>query len=82
MHDTIQMKSNYTWINYNHDNIAIKRHIMIYNFLWILILVPNLLAFIWQKEKDGFFRLSFVNLQRAKDGTHKFDAKYRYALVV
>ena len=24
------------------------------------------------------FRLSFVNLQRAKDGTHMFDAKYRY----
>ena len=28
-----------------------------------------------------FFRLSFVNLQRAKDGTHMFDAKYRYVFV-
>ena len=24
---------------------------------------------------------SFVNLQRAKDGTHMFDAKYRYVFV-
>ena len=36
LHDTIQMKSNYTWINYNHDNIAIRSHIMIYNFVWNL----------------------------------------------
>ena len=28
------------------------------------------------------FRLSFVNLQHAKDGTHVFDAKYRYVFVV
>ena len=27
------------------------------------------------------FRLSFVNLQRAKDGTHVFCAKYRYVFV-
>ena len=33
-------------------------------------------------EKRLFFRLSFVNLQRAKDGTHMFDAKYRYVFVV
>ena len=33
-------------------------------------------------EKRLVFRLSFVNLQRAKDGTHMFDAKYRYVLVV
>ena len=32
-------------------------------------------------EKRLFFRLSFVNLQRAKDGTHMFDAKYRYVFV-
>ena len=31
LHDKIQMKSNYTWINYNHDNIAIRSHIMINN---------------------------------------------------
>ena len=29
-------------------------------------------------EKRLFFRQSFVNLQRAKDCTHVFDAKYRY----
>ena len=33
-------------------------------------------------DKHLFFRLWFVNLQRAKDGTHMFDAKYRYVFVV
>ena len=33
-------------------------------------------------EKRSVFRLSFVNPQRAKDGTHMFDAKYRYVFVV
>ena len=33
-------------------------------------------------EKRLVFRLSFVNLQRAKDGTHMFDARYRYVFVV
>ena len=33
-------------------------------------------------EKRLVFRLSFVNLKRAKDGTHMFDAKYRYVFVV
>ena len=46
-----------------------------YNPNEIKFLLPNLVAF-------GFFRLSFVNLQRAKDGTHKFDVKYRYMSVV
>ena len=35
-----------------------------------------------KEEKRLVFRLSFVNLQRAKDGTHMFDAKYRYVFVV
>ena len=33
-------------------------------------------------EKRLVFRLSFVNQLRAKDGTHMFDAKYRYVFVV
>ena len=33
-------------------------------------------------EKRSVFRLSFVNLQRAKDGSHMFDVKYRYVFVV
>ena len=33
-------------------------------------------------EKRLVFRLPFVNLQRAKDGTHMFDANYRYVIVV
>ena len=31
MHDTIKMNSSHTGINYNHNNIAIINHIMIYN---------------------------------------------------
>ena len=31
LHDTIQMKSDHTWINYNRENIAIRSHIMIYD---------------------------------------------------
>ena len=33
-------------------------------------------------QKHLVFELSFVNLQRAKDGTDMFDAKYRYVFVV
>ena len=33
-------------------------------------------------EKRLVFRQSFINLQRAKDGTHGFDAKYRYVFDV
>ena len=33
-------------------------------------------------EKRLFFRLSLFHLQRAKDGTHLFDAKYIYVFVV
>ena len=33
-------------------------------------------------EKRRIFQLSFPNLQRAKDVTLMFDAKYRYVFVV
>ena len=33
-------------------------------------------------ETHLVFRLSFVDLQRAKDGAHMFDAKYKYVFVV
>ena len=70
------MSSNIVWsistARYNPNEIK-----------WNLILVPNLVAFISQKEKNvWFFLLSFVNPQRAKDGTHMFDAKYWYVFVV
>ena len=58
LHDAIKMESNYTWINYNYDNIATRSHIMIYNFVWNFILVPNLVAFISQKEKSVWFFVS------------------------
>ena len=34
-------------------------------------------------EKNVWFSdYFFVNMQRAKDGTHVFDAKYKYVFVV
>ena len=39
-------------------------------------------VYLTKVEKRLVFRLSFVNLQRAKDGTHMFDAQYRYVFVV
>ena len=33
-------------------------------------------------QKRLFFQRSSVNLQRAKDGTHMSDAKYRYVFIV
>ena len=33
-------------------------------------------------EKRLVFRLSFVNLQRAKDGIHVLDAQYKYVFAV
>ena len=50
-----------------------------YNPNEITFLVPNVAAFVSQNEKNVWI---FVNLQRAKDGTHVFDAKYRYVFVV
>ena len=35
-----------------------------------------------KEEKRLFFRLSFVNLQRAKNGTHMFGVKYTYVSFV
>ena len=81
LHDTIQMKSNYTWIICDYDNIALRSHIMIYNCVWNLTFgTKSSSIYLAKGEKRLGFRLSFVNLQRAKAGTHTFDAKYRYAL--
>ena len=55
---------------------------MIYNFVWNLIFGAKFCSiYIVKGEKRLVFRLSFVNLQRAKDGTHMFDAKYRYVFI-
>ena len=83
LHDINQIKSNYTWINYNHDDIAIWCHIMIYDNAYNLIFATKFgNIYLAKGEKCSFFRLSFVNLQRVKDGTHVFDAKYRYMFAV
>ena len=55
---------------------------MIYNFVWNLIFGTKFSSIYLAKgEKHLVFRLAFVNLQRVKDGTHLFDAKYRYVIV-
>ena len=83
LHGTIQMKSNHKWINYKHDNIAIRSHIMIHNSVQNLFFATKFSSiYLTKGERCLFFRLSFVNLQRAKDGTIVFDAKYRYVFVV
>ena len=77
------MKSNHTGINYNHNNIAIRSHIMIYDSVYNLILATKFSSIYLAKgQKRLVFQLSFLNLQRAKDETHMFDAKYRYVFVV
>ena len=53
--DTMQIISHYTWINYNHDNKATISHIVVYDSVYDLILVPNLVAFISQKEEKHLF---------------------------
>ena len=79
----IKIKSNHTGMNYNHNNIAIRRPIMIYDSVQNLIFATKFSSIYLAKwQKHLVFQLSFVNLQRAKDGTHMFDAKYRYVFVV
>ena len=56
---------------------------MIYNSVWNLFFATKFSSsYLTKGEKRLVFRLSFVNLQRAKDGTHMFNAKYRYVFVV
>ena len=56
---------------------------MAYNYVWNLIFATKFSSIYLAKgEKCLGFRLPFVNLQRAEDGTHMFDAKYRYVFVV
>ena len=83
LYDAIKMKLNHTGINYNHNNIAIRSHIIIYNSVENLIFATKFSrSYLAKGQKRLVFQLSFVNLQRAKDGTHMFDAKYRYVFVV
>ena len=53
MHDTIQMKSNDTWINYNHDNIVIRSHTVIYDSAYIF--ATKFSSIFLQKEKNVWF---------------------------
>ena len=78
------MKSMYTGINYNYYNIALRSPTMIYDSVQNLFFFATKFSSIClaKGQKCLFFQSSFVNLQRAKDGTHMFDAKYRYVFVV
>ena len=83
LHDTIKMKSNHTGINYTRKSIAIRSHMIIYNSVKNLVFATKFSSIYLAKgQKRLVFQLSFVNMQRAKDGTHMFDAKYRYVFVV
>ena len=57
---------------------------MIYNSVKNLLIFATKFSSIYptKGEKHLVLRLSFVDLQRAKDGTHVFDAKYRHVFVV
>ena len=55
---------------------------MVYNSVQNLIFATKFISiYIVKGQKRLVFQLSIVNLQRAKDGTHMFDVKYRYVLV-
>ena len=54
-----------------------------YNSVQNLIFATTFSSIYLEKgQKRLVFQLLFVSLQRAKDGTHMFDAKYRYVFVV
>ena len=56
---------------------------MIYNFVWNFFFGTKLSSIYLTKGDNRLvFLSSFVNMQRAKDGTHRFDAKYRYVFIV
>ena len=57
---------------------------MMYNFVWNLIFGTKCSSIYLAegKKKRFFFLLSFVNLLYVKDGTHMFDANYRYVFIV
>ena len=56
---------------------------MIYNSVQNLIFATKFSSICLAKgQKRLVFQLSFLDLQRAKDGTHMFDAKYRYVFIV
>ena len=56
---------------------------MVYNNVYNLIFATKFSSIYLAKgQKRLVLQQLFVNLQRAKDGTHIFDAKCRYVFVV
>ena len=66
------ISSNVVWLLQLHDTIQMESF-FVTKFSSI---------YLAKGEKRLVFRLSFVNLQRAKNGTHMFGVKYRYVSVV
>ena len=55
LNDTIKMNSNHTGINNNHNNIAVRRHIMIYNSVWNLIFATKFSSIYLAKRQNVCF---------------------------
>ena len=55
LHDTIKMKSNHTGINYNHNKIAIRSHIMIYKSVYNLTFATKFSSIYLAKGQKCFF---------------------------
>ena len=66
------ISSNIVWLLQLHDTIQMK-----FDFGTKFSSI-----YFTKVEKRLVFRQLFVNLQRAKNGTHMFDAKYKYVFVV
>ena len=64
--------SNIVWLLQLHDTIQMET----------LFVTKFSNIYLAKGEKRLVFQLSFVNLQRAKNGTHMFGVKYRYVSVV
>ena len=56
---------------------------MMHDSVWNICFATKLSGiYLAKRQKRLVFQLSFVNLQRAKGGTHMFDAKYSYVFFV
>ena len=79
LQDTVEMKSNHTVINYNHNNIAI-RYIIVCK---VKFLLPNLVAFISQKNKKTFGFATIICWPTACERWYSCVwCEYRYMFVV
>ena len=82
LHDTIKIKFNYTGINYNHNNIAIRSRIMICNSVQNLFFATKFSSIYLAKgQKRLVFQLPSVYLPCAKNGPYMFDGNIDMCLL-